>query len=162
MSLASFRLLGVDVRLDGSWIIFALLIAWSLAMGVFPRLHAGLPAFSYWGMAAATVVGVAVSIVLHEFGHTMAGRLFGVRVRSIPLFVFGGVAAMENEPKTASGELVMALAGPVVSAVLAGAFIGGAELALGRVPLSGVRAQRLIVDRRRDRVRCVRPVSPAG
>lgn len=113
-------------------------------MGVFPRLHAGLPAFSYWGMAAATVVGVAVSIVLHEFGHTMAGRLFGVRVRSITLFVFGGVAAMENEPKTASGELVMALAGPVVSAVLAGAFIGGAELALGRVPLSGVRAQRLI------------------
>jgi Zn-dependent protease len=127
MALASFRLLGVDIRLDGSWVIFALLIAWSLAMGVFPRLHAGLPAFSYWGMAAATVVGVAASIVLHELGHTMAGRLFGVRVRSITLFVFGGVAAMENEPKTASGEFVMALAGPVVSAVLAGAFIAGAN-----------------------------------
>jgi Zn-dependent protease len=127
MTLASFRLLGVDIRLDGSWIIFALLIAWSLAIGVFPRLHAGLPAFSYWGMAAATVAGVAASIVLHELGHTLAGRLFGVRVRSITLFVFGGVAAMEDEPKTASGELFMALMGPVVSAVLAGAFIASAN-----------------------------------
>jgi Zn-dependent protease len=118
---------GVDVRLDASWIILALLIAWSLAEGVFPQLYGGLPAFSYWGMAIATVAGVAVSIVLHELGHTLVGRIFGVRFRSITLFVFGGVASLENEPSSARAELFMALMGPVVSAALAGAFIASAE-----------------------------------
>jgi Zn-dependent protease len=74
-------------------------------------------------MAIATVVGVAVSIVLHELGHTLVGRLFGVRVRSITLFVFGGVASMENEPKNARGEFFMALMGPVVSAALSAGFL---------------------------------------
>jgi Zn-dependent protease/CBS domain-containing protein len=122
MTLGSARILGVDIRLDASWVLVALLIAWSLATGVFPQLYAGLPEASYWWMAAATVVGVGVSIISHEMGHTLAARAFGVRVSTITLFVFGGVASMESEPKTARAELIVALMGPMVSVALALAF----------------------------------------
>jgi Zn-dependent protease len=118
MALASFRIFDVEIRLDASWIILASLMAWLLAVSVFPELHAGLPVAPYRAMAAATVAGVAVSIVLHELGHTLTARAFGVRVRSITLFVFGGVARMDNEPKTARAELFIALMGPAVSVAL--------------------------------------------
>lgn len=120
--------LGVQIRLDASWILFALLIAWSLASGVFPDLYRGLPQSSYWGMALATVLGVAISIILHELGHTIIARMFGVPVRSITLFIFGGVAETEGEPRAPLGELFMAVAGPLVSVVLGFAFLASASL----------------------------------
>jgi Zn-dependent protease/CBS domain-containing protein len=120
--LASFSILGVNIKLDASWILLALLIAWSLASGTFPALHQGLTTSSYWGMAAATVAGVAVSIILHELGHTLVARSFGLPVKSITLFVFGGIAEMEHEPKAPMAELVMAAAGPLVSVALGTAF----------------------------------------
>lgn len=122
MALASVKVLGVDIRLDASWIVLALLIAWSLAVGVFPQLYEGLPPVTYWAMALATVVGVAVSIVVHELAHTVVARLYGMEVSSITLFMFGGVANVENEPRSARAELYMAIAGPIVSAVLAAIF----------------------------------------
>jgi Zn-dependent protease/CBS domain-containing protein len=125
--IASFSLLGVNIRIDASWVLLALLIAWSLAAGVFPELYGGLPQSTYWVMAAATVVGVAVSIILHELGHTLVARAFGLPIKSITLFVFGGVAEMEGEPKAPVAELLMALAGPLVSVALGLAFfyLGG-------------------------------------
>lgn len=127
-SAASFNLLGVNIRLDASWILLALLIAWSLASGTFPELYRGLPPTTYWGMAAVTVVGVAVSIILHELGHTLVARAFGLPIRSITLFVFGGVAEMEGEPKAPLTELLMAIAGPIVSVLLGLAFLALAAL----------------------------------
>jgi len=129
---ASFSLLGVSIRLDASWILLALLIAWSLASGVFPSLYAGLPQSSYWAMAAVTVVGVAASIILHELGHTLVARALGLPIKSITLFVFGGVAEMEGEPKAPMAELLMALAGPLVSVGLGFGFAGVATI----LPLS--------------------------
>jgi Zn-dependent protease/predicted transcriptional regulator len=127
--IASFSLLGVSIKLDASWILLSLLIAWSLAAGVFPDLYQGLPRSTYWGMAGAAVVGIAVSIILHELGHTLVARAFGLPIRSITLFIFGGVAEMEGEPKAPLAELLMAVAGPLVSVALAFAFLGlGAAL----------------------------------
>ncbi len=77
------RLFGIEVRIHFSWLIISLLIAWSLATGAFPRLHAGLPPASYWSMAAAVVIGLAVSIVLHELAHSLVGRAFGMSVQRI-------------------------------------------------------------------------------
>lgn len=123
MARALGSLFGVEIRFDASWILFALLIAWSLASGVFPEIYGGLPQSSYWGMALATVVGVALSIILHELGHTLVGRSFGVPVRSITLFVFGGVAETEAEPRAPLAELLMAVAGPIVSVLLGSVFL---------------------------------------
>ena len=127
-AIASLNLLGVTIRLDASWILLALLIAWSLASGTFPELYRGLPQSTYWGMAAATVVGVAASIILHELGHTLVARAFGLQIKSITLFLFGGVAEMEGEPKAPKVELLMAVAGPIVSVILGFTFLGLASL----------------------------------
>lgn len=132
--IASFSLLGVSIRLDASWILLALLIAWSLAAGVFPDLYRGLPQSTYWGMAAASVVGIAASIILHELGHTLVARAFGLPIKSITLFVFGGVAEMEGEPKAPRAELFMALAGPLVSVALGFGFSLLANLLEGSAP----------------------------
>jgi Zn-dependent protease len=127
-SAAALDLLGVKIRLDASWILLALLIAWSLASGTFPELYRGLAPSTYWAMAAATVVGVAASIILHELGHTMVARAFGLPIKSITLFVFGGVAEMEGEPKAPLAELLMAVAGPIVSVLLGIGFLAVAGL----------------------------------
>jgi len=112
------RLFGIEVSIHFSWLIISLLIAWSLATGAFPRLHAGLPPASYWSMAAAVVIGLAVSIVLHELAHSLVGRAFGMSVQRITLFLLGGVAELDEEPRAPRAELLMALAGPAASLVL--------------------------------------------
>jgi len=133
-AIASFSLLGVKIRFDASWILLALLIAWSLAAGTFPELYRGLPQSSYWGMAAAAIVGVALSIILHELGHTLAGRAFGMPVSSITLFMFGGVAELEAEPKAPVAELCMAVAGPLVSVGLGFGFVLLGDIAAQGAP----------------------------
>lgn len=112
-----FRLFGVEVRINPSWLVMALLIAWSLATGAFPQIYKGLSAGSYWLMALIVVVGLGLSILLHEMAHTLVGRAFGIRVGRITLFLFGGVASLREEPRSAVSELAMAVAGPLFSIV---------------------------------------------
>jgi Zn-dependent protease/CBS domain-containing protein len=118
-----FHLLGFEVKVDLSWVFLALLIAWSLARGFFPATYPGLPAATYWSMGIAGVVGLVVSIVLHELSHSLVARRFDVQIRGITLFIFGGVAEMDGEPGSPRVEFLMAAAGPVASFVLAGAFM---------------------------------------
>lgn len=126
-----FRVLGVEINIHLSWLAIALLIAWSLATGAFPSLYAGLPRSTYWVMAVIVVVGLAVSIVLHELAHTLVGRAFGMSIERITLFLFGGVAELRDEPKAPLAELLMALAGPAVSVVVSLAFSLSAEALSG-------------------------------
>lgn len=139
MASPHLEVFGIKIRMDASWILLALLIAWTLASGVFPELYRGLPRTAYWGMAAAAVFGIAVSIVLHELGHSLVAKAFGLPIRSITLFIFGGVAEMEEEPRSPWVELIMALAGPMVSLAL-GVGFSAAAMAGASLPreLSGV------------------------
>ncbi len=113
-----FSLFGFDVHVDASWLLLAVLIAWSLAVGVFPASVPGLPPATYWWMGIAATVGLLFSIVLHEMSHSLVARRFNMPIRGITLFIFGGVAEMESEATSPRGEFLMALAGPVASAVL--------------------------------------------
>lgn len=127
-----FALRGIRVQIDASWLLLAVLIAWSLAVGYFPFVAPGLAPATYWSMAVAGLVGLAASIVIHEFAHALVARRQAMPVHSIVLFVFGGVAEMSEEPSSARGELLMAVAGPAASLVLAGAFyLLGMAAALG-------------------------------
>ncbi len=117
-----FKLFGFEVKIDLSWFILALLITWSLAKGVFPMYFRGLPTATYWWMGVGGAVGLFISIVFHEFSHSLVARSFGIPMQGITLFIFGGVAEMNDEPHNAKSELLMALAGPVSSVVLAGIF----------------------------------------
>lgn len=123
----SFRLFtvkGINIKIDPSWLIIFLLISWSLADGVFPQSYKGLSTFTYWGMGAATALLLFVCILLHELGHSLVGLRFGMKIRGITLFIFGGVAELDEEPKKPKIEFLMALAGPVVSLILAALFFG--------------------------------------
>jgi len=118
-SVRLFRILRFDVRVNISWAFLAILIAISLARGFFPATYAGLPAITYWWMAAGGVVGVFFSIVFHELSHSLAARAVGMEMKGITLFLFGGVAEMDREPTSAGRELVIAIAGPLFSFALA-------------------------------------------
>jgi len=131
------RLRGIPVRLDLSWVIIALLATWSLSAGFFPQFFSGLEGAYLW-MGIAGAFGLFVSIVLHEFCHAFVGGLYGVEIRSITLFVFGGVADMRNEPPTPKAEFRMAAAGPAGSLVLAALFTGLFLLAAWPAPVAGV------------------------
>ena len=122
-SLKLFRVFGFEVRVDISWTFLALLIAVSLALGIFPSVYEGWPAVTYWWMAAGGVIGVFFSIVIHELSHSLTARVFGTNMTGITLFLFGGVAEMESEPKTAKAEFFTAIAGPAISIVLGVVFL---------------------------------------
>ncbi len=114
-----FQLFGIEIRINPGWAVIAALIAWSLAQGVFPDIYSGLATTTYWVMAAITVFGLAVSIIAHELAHALVAARFGSPVSSITLFMFGGVAALDKEPKSPIGEFMIALAGPAMSLILA-------------------------------------------
>jgi Zn-dependent protease len=116
-----FRLLGIPVSVDASWLAIFALVTWSLANQFHGRVP-GLAPWAYWIMGLATGLAFFVCIVLHEFGHAIAARAFGMPIRGITLFLFGGVAELGGEPPSARCELVVAIAGPIVSAILSAIF----------------------------------------
>ena len=119
-----FKLLGFEVRLDSSWIVLAVLITWSLAKGVFPAYFEDMPAANYWAMGVAGALGLFLSIIFHELSHSLVARRFGIPMKGITLFIFGGVAEMSEEPPSARAEFFTAIIGPVSSLVIAAAFYG--------------------------------------
>ncbi len=115
-----FTLFGFSVGVDFTWFLLAILVAWSLASYVFPLYYEGYSIGIYWAMGVAGAVGLFFSIVFHEFCLSIVARRFGLPMRGITLFIFGGVAEMGDEPANAKTEFLMAIAGPLSSAVLGG------------------------------------------
>ncbi len=136
-----FSLFGFQVKLDLSWLLLALLITWSLGAGVFPADYPGLTNRTYAWMGIAGAVGVFFSIVFHEFSHSLVARHFGMPIKGITLFIFGGVAEMEKEPPGPKSEFLMAVAGPLASFLLAFIFSRIEALAVASawpIPVIGV------------------------
>ena len=124
------RVIGIPIYLHFSWLILFGLIVWTLSTGYFPAHYPDLPASSYWAKGLVASLLLFVSILLHELGHAAVALRHGLRTRSITLFIFGGVAQLEKEPKEARAEFWMAAAGPVVSLALAGFFYACSTLSV--------------------------------
>lgn len=114
-----FSLCGFEVSIDLSWVLLAVLIAWTLAGSVFPGLSPNQSSATYWVMGVLGAAGLFMSIVLHEMAHSLVARRYGMAIRGITLFIFGGVAEMTAEPERPRAELLMAAAGPTASFALA-------------------------------------------
>lgn len=112
------RIAGIELHIDWSLLVIFFIITFSLSAGVFPQWHPD------WSMSLAWAVGLAAallflcSILVHELSHALVGRMHGIEVRRITLFVFGGAAQMENEPLDWHGELQTAIIGPIVSLII--------------------------------------------
>jgi Zn-dependent protease/predicted transcriptional regulator len=119
-----FKMFGFQVSIDLSWIIIAILIAWSLSTGVFPFEYKNLATRTYWIMGAIGAIGLFISIILHEFSHSIVARLHGLPMKGITLFIFGGVAEMGDEPPSAKAEFWIAVVGPLSSIAIAFIFYG--------------------------------------
>jgi Zn-dependent protease len=115
-------------------VIFALL-TWMLARSYYPAAFSGWPPLLYWFMGAATAIMLFVSVLLHELGHSVVAMRHGIPVRSITLFLFGGVARIGAETPSAMAEFLIAAAGPLVSLVLAGVCYAAQPLVAGIEPL---------------------------
>jgi Zn-dependent protease/CBS domain-containing protein len=89
-------------------------------------------------MGALTAIMLFVSVLLHELGHSVVALRYKIPVRSITLFIFGGVAQIGAEPPSAAAEFVIAIAGPIVSLVLAAVFSVAQPIVADVGPLLGL------------------------
>ncbi|MFT7824548.1 MAG: site-2 protease family protein [Sulfurimonas sp.] len=136
-----FKLLGFTVSVDVSWGIILFLVIWSLAEGAFPAYYPNLSMQTYWIMGVIGALGLFVSIIIHEFSHSLVARKYGLDIKGITLFIFGGVAEMKDEPDNPKTEFFMAIAGPIASlllSVLFGALYQVATIAELSIPTIGI------------------------
>ncbi len=143
------KIAGLDLGMDLSWLMIALLVTWTLALGLFPSSYPGLTAGTYWIMGFVGMLGLFLSVVLHEMGHAFMARKFGQPISRITLFIFGGVAEMKEESSSPKVEFWVAIAGPLVT--LAIILLTGLFTSMGRnlewpVTLTGITGYLALVN----------------
>ncbi len=123
-----FKLFGLPIKANVSWLFLVALIMFSLGTSWFPDQyeHAGVRADEvvYWGLALAGTVALFASLIIHEMCHSLVARSTGMPVSGITLFIFGGVSQLEDEPPTAGTEFFMAVVGPLSSVLICAAMAG--------------------------------------
>jgi len=113
------RFFGVPVYLAPSWVFIALIITISYAELVQSRVDDISQAGAY-AVSFGFAVLLALSLLAHELGHTAVSLAFGMPVRRVVIFLLGGVSEIEKEPERPAEEYLVAIAGPLVSLLLAG------------------------------------------
>jgi Zn-dependent protease len=129
-----FSILGFRISIDLSWFFLAALIIWSLGSSFFPEMLPAREPATYYLIAAIAALGMFASIVFHELAHAIVARYYQIKIAGITLFIFGGVAELEDEPPTAKSEFLVAIAGPISSYVLAGALFLIIEILSSAIP----------------------------
>lgn len=109
--------------IDYSWFVIFFLGIYVLAEMWFPSRYQNYPVNQYWIMGTATAVLFFLSMLMHEFAHSWVAIKNGVRVTSIRLLIFGGLAQVASEPKNGRQEFLIALAGPATSMALGMLFL---------------------------------------
>jgi Zn-dependent protease len=130
------KIFGIPFEINMSWIIVFAIVALVLSTSYFPGV-AGAQGASPWLLGALGVVTALLffaSVLAHELCHAIVAKLEGGHVEKITLFIFGGVAQIEEEPKSPLRELLMAAAGPGMSLLLAGIAYLGSVVAVGHSP----------------------------
>lgn len=135
-------LAGIPLYINPSWFLIFGLTVWLLAFRLFPSIVDDSSRTTHIAMALVSAVIFFVSIVLHELAHSLVARAYQIPVRSITLFIFGGVAHITREAARPGAEILMAAAGPATSIALGLLF--GALWYLGGAGTSGPVAITLI------------------
>ena len=103
---------GIPLRIHPSWFVILALATVAFQQQFSRQLGAAaIAAPLLWGVGLLTALLLFASVLLHELGHSLVALRQGVQVRSITLFLLGGVASVERECPTALGALQVAAAG---------------------------------------------------
>ena len=123
MSLEVAKIKGIPIKLHFTLVVISFLVAWTLAVMLMPELYPGLDISVYWIMGIIGAIILFVSVLLHELVHSMVALRYGLKVREIVLFIFGGVSVIEDQDEVASKdfrkEFKIAIVGPITSFVIA-------------------------------------------
>jgi Zn-dependent protease len=111
------RIFGIEIDIDWSWLFIFFLIAWNLST-VFSQLHPEWGSGLAWGIAIIAALLFFTSVLLHELAHSLVARSQGIPVRSITLFLFGGVSNIQREPTSPRAEFLITIVGPITSFIL--------------------------------------------
>lgn len=137
-----FKIAGIQVNANWSWLIIVALISLSLAGGFFPAALPGRSPVTYWLLGLLTAVLFFASLLAHELAHSLVARAYGLPVREILLFVFGGISNIEREAHEPRIEFRVAVVGPLTSFAIAAiawllgqATSGAARIVLGYLVL---------------------------
>lgn len=134
---------GIPLRIHPSWFVILLLATAAFQQQYAAQLRGNLDVTALWGLGLATALLLFISVLLHELGHSLAALAQGVKVRSITLFLLGGVASVERECSTPLGALLVAAAGPAVSLVLGVGLLAAIHPAAHLAPWLGAMAREL-------------------
>lgn len=118
------RIGGIQITVDYSWFIIFALFVFLLAGTYLPTLVPRVSTGWYIGVAVITSLLFFSSVLFHELSHSLVARRNGIPINKITLFLFGGMAQMEDEPNTPWDEFKMAIAGPAASLLLGFVFLG--------------------------------------
>lgn len=113
------RVFGISIGVHYSWFIVFGLLVWSLSSGYFPMEYPHWSASQSWLVGAVSTILLFASVLVHELAHSLLARAKGMPVKSITLFIFGGVSNLREEPSTAPDEFQIAIVGPASSVALA-------------------------------------------
>lgn len=140
------RAAGVDIYLDWSLLIIFFLISTSLGSGLFPAWHPEWSASTSWLTAFTAAALFLASVLVHEMSHALVGRSRGMQIRRITLFIFGGMAHLEEDPHDWRTEFYMAVVGPVTSLALGFLFIWLGSLSAGPMPDGPLQPEQIFRD----------------
>jgi len=115
------RIFGIPIYVHTSWIIIFLLITLSLRTQ-FISQHPNWTATQHWTLGIVTSVLFFASVIFHELSHSVVAMHYKIAVKSITLFVFGGLSQIEHDASSAKQEFNIAIAGPLSSLFLAACF----------------------------------------
>lgn len=116
------KLFGIDIFVDWSWFIIFMLITWSLSV-TFGQIHPQWTFELRWGLALLASLLFFASVLAHELAHALAALARGIPVKSITLFMFGGVANIQREPSSPAEEIFITIVGPLMSLFLGAVFL---------------------------------------
>jgi Zn-dependent protease/CBS domain-containing protein len=118
-SLRLGRIAGIEIGIHYTWLLAFILFAWLFAEGLFRQASPGYSVGTYWIAGIVVTLLLFLSVLLHELAHSLVAQARGIPVRSITLFIFGGVSNLEEEAERPAAEFAMAIVGPITSLVLA-------------------------------------------
>jgi len=122
------RVFGIDIEIDYTWFIIFFIIVIGLSTNWLAKYLPDVSVGLRWLIAALTTILFFASVLLHELSHSVVALRSGIKISGITLFLFGGMSKMTDEPKSPGVEFRMAIAGPLMSLVLAVFFFAAAFL----------------------------------